>query len=344
MKRSKFPYTARSSARVIRHAVSIDERRAKFRSDLLSESKMPRPHEQRLQHQRGRKTGPNDNWMTRGEKPKAENRDRFRRKSRIRNPITEEKYAARQSTHEEDHLDPRRSIQVRTQTPSPATSRNATADASSINSGTSVASFQPGPHLDDDEDDVDEAAAQDIEEIWFPGCHADLGGGWPLDTKVGEESPLSHGPLVWMVREAQRAGLEFDPEKMLKYQCCDENYRIPSLGLSANAPPVSDMPEIQITSSPCSQDPPDIFNSPHHEKSEPGWAPGLEPEQPAPSTFHTFLTAAFTKGVLHDCLEFNNGLSVGSVLNWKIMEYLPFRRMDLRPDGSWKAISLPLRT
>ena len=24
------------------------------------------------------------------------------------------------------------------------------------------------------------------------------------------------------------------------------------------------------------------------------------------------------------------------------MEYLPFRRMDLRPDGSWKAISLPL--
>lgn len=24
------------------------------------------------------------------------------------------------------------------------------------------------------------------------------------------------------------------------------------------------------------------------------------------------------------------------------MEYLPFRRMDLQPDGSWKAITLPL--
>lgn len=36
MSRTKFPYTARSSARVIRHAVSIDERRAKFRQDLIS--------------------------------------------------------------------------------------------------------------------------------------------------------------------------------------------------------------------------------------------------------------------------------------------------------------------
>lgn len=39
MQRSKFPYTAHSSAKIIRHAVSIDERRAKFRQDLISESK-----------------------------------------------------------------------------------------------------------------------------------------------------------------------------------------------------------------------------------------------------------------------------------------------------------------
>lgn len=36
MRRTKFPYTAQTSARVIRHAVSIDERRAKFRQDLIS--------------------------------------------------------------------------------------------------------------------------------------------------------------------------------------------------------------------------------------------------------------------------------------------------------------------
>lgn len=39
MERSRFPYTARTSARVIRHAVSIDERRCKFRQDLISEHK-----------------------------------------------------------------------------------------------------------------------------------------------------------------------------------------------------------------------------------------------------------------------------------------------------------------
>ncbi|KAK2839341.1 hypothetical protein FQN49_006233, partial [Arthroderma sp. PD_2] len=37
MQRSKFPYTAKTSARVIRHAVGIDERRAKFRQDLISQ-------------------------------------------------------------------------------------------------------------------------------------------------------------------------------------------------------------------------------------------------------------------------------------------------------------------
>ena len=36
MGRTRFPYTAKTSAKVIRHAVSIDERRAKFRVDLIS--------------------------------------------------------------------------------------------------------------------------------------------------------------------------------------------------------------------------------------------------------------------------------------------------------------------
>ena len=39
MTRTKFPYTAKTSAQIIRHAVSIDERRAKFRQDLISEQK-----------------------------------------------------------------------------------------------------------------------------------------------------------------------------------------------------------------------------------------------------------------------------------------------------------------
>lgn len=116
---------------------------------------------------------------------------------------------------------------------SPAISQNLALemDGSSIRTTTSVNSSQLIHDAEIDEDD-DEAAPQDLEEIRFPGCHADLGGGWPLAD--GEESPLSHGPLVWMVREAQRAGLEFDGEKMLELKCCDEDYNIPSLGIATD--------------------------------------------------------------------------------------------------------------
>ena len=71
-------------------------------------------------------------------------------------------------------------------------------------------------------------------------------------------------------------------------------------------------------------------------------AAGMEPDTLRKSDIQQTLHRAATQGVLHDCLEFNNGLKVGSVLSWKMMEYMPFRRMDLRPDGSWKAINLPL--
>jgi hypothetical protein len=47
-----------------------------------------------------------------------------------------------------------------------------------------------------DEDDEDEKREQDIEEVWFPGAHADIGGGWDMPDG---EFPLSQGPLVWMV-------------------------------------------------------------------------------------------------------------------------------------------------
>ena len=48
MQRSKYPYTARSSAKVIRHAVATNERRAKFRQDLITSGQLEK-QEDRLQ-------------------------------------------------------------------------------------------------------------------------------------------------------------------------------------------------------------------------------------------------------------------------------------------------------
>jgi hypothetical protein len=58
--------------------------------------------------------------------------------------------------------------------------------------------------------------------------------------------------------------------------------------------------------------------------------------------FHASLHESGTGGFIHDCLEIGGGLPFGSVLSWKLMEYLPFRRMDLKKDGSWVAIRYPL--
>ncbi len=345
MQRSKFPYTARSSAKVIRHAASIDERRAKFRSDLISGTKSLSHHHHHvpgLSHVRRLEFGGHLNASElSNETPPKPQYDRFRRRSSQFRSSGEANrpFTSRLSTQQEDEEGLKVQGRERLRSTSPAVSRNAASDddRSSIHSITSQNSFTLARHPDDD-DDEDEAAEQDVEELWFPGGHADLGGGWPIS--AGEELPLSHGPLVWMVREAQRAGLEFDPEKMLQLKCCDEDFNTapPNL-VNANGQPI---PEVQVTSSTGSSKPPDLFHSPHSDVEKQGWAPGLQPEATPHSSFLQALHASATKGVLHDCLEFNNGLSKGSVISWKVMEYMPFRRMDLRPDGTWKAISMPL--
>ena len=258
MQRSKFPYTARSSAKVIRHAVSIDERRAKFRSDLISEVKTSRPNEKHDEHTNEQRTNPGRGRLTNATTPNQANANRFRRRSQYRSTVDVNRVTSpRLSAVNEGHLDPRKSSHGRFRSMSPADSRNVASDVASIKTSTSVDSYQPGQYRNnDDEDEEDEAAEQDIEELWFPGCHADLGGGWPLAD--GEEAALSHGPLVWMVREAQRAGLEFDSDKLLRFKCCDEDYDIPSRVVASDEP---SLPQIQVSQP---------FSSPKSDHQEPG--------------------------------------------------------------------------
>ncbi|MEM6987611.1 MAG: DUF2235 domain-containing protein, partial [Pseudomonadota bacterium] len=50
----------------------------------------------------------------------------------------------------------------------------------------------------------DDAAEQDIKQVWFAGVHSDVGGGY-----AERESGASKYPLAWMVDEAQAHGLVF---------------------------------------------------------------------------------------------------------------------------------------
>jgi uncharacterized protein (DUF2235 family) len=158
MKRSKFPYTARSTAKVIRHAVAIDERRAKFRQDLISELKPTREAHCRRRHHL------HHLW------DEAE---------------TEEPNRGRTST--ESHTDPLEPRQPRLQVPifrdAPEVSgvRNLSPNMrGKENDGESFMTSASQDSLaairrdnaiwatDEDEDGEE----QDIKEVWFPGCHA----------------------------------------------------------------------------------------------------------------------------------------------------------------------------
>ena len=51
-------------------------------------------------------------------------------------------------------------------------------------------------------DEIDDPNPDRIQQVWFAGMHADVGGGYPDDA-------LAHVPLRWMMERARRAGLRF---------------------------------------------------------------------------------------------------------------------------------------
>jgi len=53
----------------------------------------------------------------------------------------------------------------------------------------------------------DDSEGGDVEQVWFAGVHADVGGGYAHSNG----SVLSDIPLAWMAQEATKAGLQFEP-------------------------------------------------------------------------------------------------------------------------------------
>ena len=337
MKRSKFPYSVKSSAKVIRHAVAIDERRARFRQDLVSEIKSP-----------GRDHLHQSFWTHLHHPAGDEDRNLHDEHSTPSHYVTS-------PTEPEITIDSASPI-LHSHTFSPHTTTTPELSApsewqQSLQTLTEPSSGPWGPDLRarpysiagpmDTESLVDFTEAdesyqrrsrytsrtkvpgnekrQDIEEVWFPGCHADIGGGWPK--REGEEWPLSHAPLVWMVHEAQRAGLKFDPYKLAKLHCSPDH---------CGAAEHSNFDDEVAAATGAT-------NAAGHNATDPS-----SKDLPNDSSFlHAFRTSAH-HGFIHDCLQRNNGLPLFSVLTWNMIEYLPFKRMDLQPDGSWKPIRWPL--
>lgn len=120
---------------------------------------------------------------------------------------------------------------------------------------------------------------------------------------------------MWMLKEARAAGLPFDEAKVQASHLFEDEPEAVRLATST--------PYLQLDGQPIPQAAP----------------------PPQPQDFEHFARSyqhAATVSKVHDSLAFEGGLGLTAVLAWRVMEYLPFRRMDLQADGSWKPISWPL--
>ena len=61
----------------------------------------------------------------------------------------------------------------------------------------------------------DPGPTQDVKEVWFAGCHSDVGGGAVEDAV---HDSLANIPLRWMVKEVMisKCGIKFDREALKK--------------------------------------------------------------------------------------------------------------------------------
>lgn len=380
MQRSKFPYTARSSAKVIRHAVAIDERRAKFRQDLMYQGNPKAKNyrhrylgewfgfdhwnlynnvlPQKSQAERvGGKSRTNDNEEIAPDAmppkeaaaPPVPSKDSTERGRPTQKFLSPKHQQPRPSQGGGSEFAPYRGRSASRRRPSAQPAPQGGFDATSDNMS-GMAPSDVDPDWDDD--------GQDIDEVWFSGGHADVGGGWEM---LEDSKSASHVPLAWIVREAMKAGLPFDAEKVAEMGCaCTPEWDVRN---PARRPPevrkrakeqqkqkrkaAADIPSIRME---------DGGNIAYPE-SPPATQPSASEKRPETASsssssssdssdeeehhFHGLMNRAHTARI-HDSLQYGGGLGHFAVAAWKFMEYLPFVRMDLQGDGSWKPIRWPL--
>ena len=382
MQRSKFPYTARSSAQVIRHAVSIDERRAKFRQDLMYQgnprAKNQHKHwaywnpwsrgagtastagdapddEKKEENGEQNQSGPQDRKKSVGALSQGRpSTDRGRTANRYLN-VDGQKKPTYQTQNQNSDYAPYRAR---------STSRRRVADWKHGHHGLHKR-HQPSGNVDSmsvlsgvSPSAWEEDGGQDIDEVWFAGGHADVGGGWEM--LEGRKS-ASHVPLAWIVREAMRAGLPFDPEKVNQLGCaCSMDWdasnpsklqadvkkqkkeqrkqgetNVPDIRLQNGADAVPTTPT--FPESPTLDAKVSAHDHHHHHSHD----HDDDDDDDEEKLFHGLMHRAHTAPI-HDSLEYGQGLGWIAVTAWKTMEWMPFTRMDLKANGSWEPIRWPL--
>jgi uncharacterized protein (DUF2235 family) len=86
------------------------------------------------------------------------------------------------------------------------------------------------------------AAGQTIEQVWFSGCHGDVGGGTLLAGGVDAGTRLCDITMGWMLAKAESLGLTFDPVMAAQYGTLPSEYALDAIRetwIPADGPPHS---------------------------------------------------------------------------------------------------------
>jgi uncharacterized protein (DUF2235 family) len=78
------------------------------------------------------------------------------------------------------------------------------------------------------------APGQTLNQIWFSGCHGDVGGGTPQGGPVDGGTRLCDITLGWMIAQAQAAGLTFDPTAIAPYGTFAVKYALDAINETWN--------------------------------------------------------------------------------------------------------------
>ena len=76
------------------------------------------------------------------------------------------------------------------------------------------------------------APGQTINQVWFSGCHGDVGGGTPMGGPVDGGTRLCDITLGWMIAQAKAAGLSFDPTAVVPYSVFAAKYALDAINES----------------------------------------------------------------------------------------------------------------
>jgi len=76
------------------------------------------------------------------------------------------------------------------------------------------------------------APGQTVEQVWFAGCHGDVGGGNPVGGPADAGTKLSDITLGWMIGKAIALGLTFDPASAAQYATMPAKFALDAINES----------------------------------------------------------------------------------------------------------------